>query len=49
MFVNHISMISPLYLAVGPQSPLERLFTFFLNMCPFDDTAGAVSGKSRIP
>ena len=38
-------MTSPLWLAVIPQSLLGGLFTNFLNVCPFDCTAVAVSGK----
>ena len=42
MFVYLIFMTSPLWLAVGPQSLLQ-----FLNVCPFDYTAVAVSGKAE--
>ena len=49
MFVYYIFMTSPLWLAVGPQSTSGGLFTKFLNVCPFDYTAFAVSGKVGIP
>ena len=49
MFVYYIFMTSPLWLAVGPQSTQGELFTKFLNVCPFDYTAFAVSGKVGIP
>ena len=39
-------MTSPLGVAVGLLSIcIRRLFTFFLNACPFDYTAVAGSGK----
>ena len=44
MFVYHIFMTSPLWLAVGPQSLLGGLFTVFLNVS-FDYTASVVSGE----
>ena len=49
MFVYYIFMTSPLWLAVGPQSIQGGLFTKFLNVCPFDYKAFAVSGKVGIP
>ena len=42
----HIFMTSPLWLAVGPQSlEIRRIIYTFLDVCPFDNTAVAVSGK----
>ena len=37
-------MTSPLWLAVGPVS-IRRIIYNFLNVCPFDYTAVAVSEK----
>ena len=45
MFVYHIFMTSPLWLAVGPQVSIRRIIYKFLNVCPFDYTAVAFSGK----
>ena len=45
MFVYHIFMTSPLWLAVGPWTYKEDYLQFFLNVCPFDYTAVAVNGK----
>ena len=46
MCVYHIFMTSPLWLAVGPPSvSIRRIIYNFLNVCPFDCTAVAVSGK----
>ena len=42
-------MASPLQLAVGPRPSQGGLFSKFLNVCPFDYTAFAVSGKVGIP
>ena len=44
----HIFITSPLWLAVGPQSLLGGLFTNFLNVCPFDYMAVAVSEKVEL-
>ena len=46
MFVYHSFMTSPLWLAVGPQSlDIRKIIYNFLNVCPFNYTAVAVSGK----
>ena len=45
MFVCHIFMTSPLWLAVGSSVSIRRIIYKFLNVCPFDYTAFAVSGK----
>ena len=42
-------MATPLKLAVGPRPLLGGLFTNFKNVCLFDYTAFAVSGKIAIP
>ena len=44
MFVYHIFMTSPLWLVVGLVS-IRRIIYKILNVCPFDYTAVAVSGK----
>ena len=45
MFVYHIFITFPLWLAVGPQVSIRRIIYKFLIVCPFDFTAVAVSGK----
>ena len=46
MFVYHIFMTSPLWLAVGPQSIIiSRIIYKLLNLCPFDYMAFAVIGN----
>ena len=45
MFVYHIFITSPLFLAIGPQSLKGGLFKKKLNVCPFDYMAVVVSGK----
>ena len=42
-------MASPLWLAVGPRVFIRRIIYKFLNVCPFDYTIFAVSGKIGIP
>ena len=46
MFVYHIFMTSPLWLVVGRSSvSMSRIIYTFLNVCPFDYPAVAVSGQ----
>ena len=47
MFLYHISMVSPLWLAVGPQS-LRRIIYKSLNVCPFDYTAVTTSWMTDV-
>ena len=49
MFVKNFFTASPLWLTVGLRVFIRRIIYKFLNVCPFDYTAFAVSRKFGIP